>query len=128
MVYLPDGDTDFFDIVSSILQGDTLAAYLFVTCLDYVLWTSIDLIKENGFTWNRRYLAETITDADDSDDLALLANTPTQTKSLLHSLKLAAEGIGSYVNKKSRLHPKWQSSKISRPVHISQQQYLIYWK
>ena len=38
----PDGDTDYFDIVAGVLQGDTLALYLFIICLDYVLRTSID--------------------------------------------------------------------------------------
>ena len=45
----PDGDTDYFDTVAGVLQGDTLALYLFIICLDYVLRTSIDKIKENGF-------------------------------------------------------------------------------
>ena len=45
----PDGDTEYFDIVAGVLQGDTLAPYLFIICLDYVLRTSIDKIKENGF-------------------------------------------------------------------------------
>ena len=44
-----DGDTDYFDIVASVLQGDTLAPYLLIICLDYVLRTSIDKIKENSF-------------------------------------------------------------------------------
>ena len=30
----PDGDTDYFDIVAGVLQGDTLAPYLFIICLD----------------------------------------------------------------------------------------------
>ena len=38
----PDGDTEYFDIVAGVLQGDTLAPYLFIICLDYVLRTSID--------------------------------------------------------------------------------------
>ena len=42
----PDGDTEYFDIVAGVLQGDTLAPYLFIICLDYVLRTSIDKIKE----------------------------------------------------------------------------------
>ena len=37
MVRSPDGDTDFFDIIAGVLQGDTLAPYLFIICLDYVL-------------------------------------------------------------------------------------------
>ena len=48
----PDGDTNFFDIVAAVRQGDSLAPYLFIICLVYALWPSIDLIKEKGFTRN----------------------------------------------------------------------------
>ena len=48
-------------------------------------------MKENGFKLakvrSRRYPAQTITDTDYSNDIALLANTPTQAKTLLHSLQ-----------------------------------------
>ena len=37
-------------------------------------------------------------DADDADDLVLLANTPAQAKSLLHGQEQAAGDIGLYVN------------------------------
>ena len=98
----PDGDTEYFDIVAGVLQGDTLAPYLFIICLDYVLRTSIDKIRENGFELtkrrSKRYPAKTITDADYADDLALLANTPNQADTLLHSLERAAAGIGLHVN------------------------------
>ena len=90
----PYGDTDYFDIVTGVLQGDTLAPYLFIICLDYVLRTSIDLMKENGFKLaeerSRRYPAQTITDDDYADSIALLADTPAQTESVLHSLEQAA--------------------------------------
>ena len=46
----PHGDTDFFEGVSGVLQGDTLAPHLFIICQDYVLRTSKDLMKENSFT------------------------------------------------------------------------------
>ena len=46
------------------------------------------------FMARRRYLSKTITDADYSDDIALMANAPTQAESLLHSLEQAAGGIG----------------------------------
>ena len=86
-----DGDTDYFDIVVGVLQGDTLAPYLFIICLDYMLRMSVDLMKENGFKLakerNRRHPAQTITDVNHTDDIVLLANTPVQAKSLLHSLE-----------------------------------------
>ena len=98
----PDGDTEYFDIVAGVLQGDTLAPYLFIICLDYVLRTSIDKIRENGFELtkkrSRRYSAKTITDADYANDIALQANTPNQAETLLHSLKRAAAVIGLNVN------------------------------
>ena len=98
----PDGDTEYFDIVAGVLQGDTLAPYFFIICLDYVLRTSIDKIRENGFELtkkrSRRYPTKTITDADYANDIALLANTPNQAETLLHSLERAAAGIGLHVN------------------------------
>ena len=98
----PDGDTEYFDIVAGVLQGDTQAPYLFIICLDYVLRTSIDKIRENGFELTRktswRYPAKTITNADYADDIAILANTPNRAETLLHSLERAATGIGLPVN------------------------------
>ena len=47
---------------------------------------------------SRRYPAKTITDADYADDIALLANTPNQPETLLHSLERAAAVIGLHVN------------------------------
>ena len=38
----PYRDTDFFDIVAGLLQGDTLASYLFILCPDYMLRMTID--------------------------------------------------------------------------------------
>ena len=90
----PDGDTEYFNIVAGVLQGNTLAPYFFIICLDYVLRTSIDKIRENGFELtkkrSRRYPTKTITDADNADDIAILANTPDQAETLLHSLERAA--------------------------------------
>ena len=37
-------------------------------------------------------------DADYADDIAILANTPNQAETLLHSLERAAAGIGFHVN------------------------------
>ena len=98
----PDGDTDYFDIVAGVLQGDTLAPYFFIICLDYVLRTSIDKIKENSFKLtkerSRRYPTKTITDADYADDIVLPANAHARAENLLHNQERAAAGIGFHVN------------------------------
>ena len=98
----PDGHTEYFDIIEVVGQGDTLAPYLFIICLDKVLRTSIDKFRENGFELtkkrSRSYPAKTITDADYADDIALLANTPNQAKTLRHSLERVAVGISLHVH------------------------------
>ena len=50
MVRSTGGNTDFFDIVAGVLQEDTLAQFLYIIYPDYVLRTSIDLMKEDGFS------------------------------------------------------------------------------
>ena len=101
-VHSPDGDTDYFNIVAGVLQGDTLALYLFIIFLNYMLKTSIDKMKVNGFKLakerSRRYPTQTITDADYTDDISLLANTLAQAENLLHSQERTAAGIGLHVN------------------------------
>ena len=95
-------ETDFFNIVEGVLPGDTLAPYLFIICLDYVLRMSIDKMKENSVKLtkerNRRYPTQTITGADFADDIALMENTPSQAETLLHCLEQATAGIGLHVN------------------------------
>ena len=86
MVCSPDDNNVFFLHCCKEIHW-----HLFIIHLDYVLWTSIDLMKENVFTLkksrNRQYPAEIITDVDSADDLVLLENAPAHTKSLLHRLE-----------------------------------------
>ena len=55
-------------------------------------------MKDNGFKLakekNKRHPAQTIMD----DDIELLANTPVQAETLLHSMERAATGIDLHVN------------------------------
>ena len=101
-VHSPDRDTDYFNIIAGVLQGDTLAPYLFIIYLDYVLRMSIDKRKNNGFKLAKgrsgRYPTHTITDADYTDDIVLLANAPTHAETLLYSLERGAVGIDLHVN------------------------------
>ena len=63
---------------------------------------SINAMKENSFILkkarSRWYPAQTITNADYADDMALLANVPTPVESLLNSLEWTAGGISLHVN------------------------------
>ena len=46
----PDGDTELFEIKKRVLQGDTLAPFLFVITLEYAMRQAIDGHKEElGF-------------------------------------------------------------------------------
>ena len=80
MVRSPDGDTDVFDNLAEVLQGDSLAPYILIIFPDFVLQPSIDLMKVNGF------------------DVVLLTNTHGQNKSIQYNLEQAAKSIGLYVN------------------------------
>ncbi len=93
--------------------------------LDYVLRTSIDKIRENGFELtkkrSKRYPAKTLTDPDYADDLALQANTPNQAETLLHSLERAAAGTGLHVNAHKTEYMSYnQTGNITTPRTSSQ--------
>ena len=83
-----------------VLQGDTLAPFLFIIVLDNVLRNSISL--EQGLTIvsrkSRRVPAVTVTDLDFADDLALLSDTIQNAESLLHDLEEAAHLVGLSLN------------------------------
>ena len=67
-----------------------------------MLRMSIDKMKDNGFKLtkerSRRYPAQSITYVDYADDVADLANTPTQPETLLYSLERADSGIFCHVS------------------------------
>ncbi|XP_072047196.1 uncharacterized protein [Amphiura filiformis] len=54
-VVSPDGETEPFDILAGVLQGDTLAPYLFVVVLDYALMEAVEGKEEQlGFQLEKR--------------------------------------------------------------------------
>ena len=67
-----DGETEYFEILGGVFQGDTLAPYLFTIVIDYIMRMAIDGKEELGFILNpkrsRRYSAEVITELDYADD------------------------------------------------------------
>ena len=79
-VRTPDGDTEPFQILARVLQGDTLAPFLFIIALDYALRCAInDREEELGFTLKRRasqrVSAKMITDLDFADGISLHLST-----------------------------------------------------
>jgi hypothetical protein len=54
-VISPDSETDLFEILAGVLQGDTLAPYLFVIVLDFALRMAIEGREEDlGFHLEKR--------------------------------------------------------------------------
>ena len=97
MIISPDRDITFFEITTGVLQGDTLAPFLFI-CLNYILKTAIDNSTELGFTLtqrrSRRYPALHITDIDYADDIVITTNTMKDANTLLHLIEETADDIG----------------------------------
>ena len=99
-LFPPGGDSRYSYLL--FLMVFFLVPWMLVDIRLVYIYTSIDKIKENGFELtkkrSRRYPATTITDADYADDIAILANTPDQAETLLHSLERTAASIGLHVN------------------------------
>ena len=104
-VVTPDGDTEEFRITAGVLQGDTLAPFLFVIVLDYALRMAIDGKEgELGLTLtprrSSRQRASTVTDFAFADDIALTSNDAAQAQNLLVSVESECAKIGLSINSK----------------------------
>ena len=53
-VLTPDGETNPFDILAGILQGDTLGPFLFIIVVDYIMRVSVDSMNEKGLNYQPR--------------------------------------------------------------------------
>ena len=101
----PDGETDLFEILAGVLQGDTLAPYLFVIILDYALRSAIEGREEElGFHLikrrSRRIGPEVVTDLDFADDIALLSEEMHQAQELLKGVEASVGKVGLKINAK----------------------------
>ena len=119
-VITPDGETELFDIVAGVLQGDTLAPYLFTIVLDHVMRQTAGGNEKLGFEierrQSRRHPATVITDLDFADDIALLSEEIEQAQQLLERLELQSAKVGLHLNDKKT---KVMSYNQDRPVDIT---------
>ena len=104
-VISPDGETDYFNIVAGVLQGDTLAPYLFAIIVDYLIRNAIHGKEEElGFILqprkSNRVPATVVTDLDFADDIALLCNEIHQAQELLKRVEIEADKVGLHANAK----------------------------
>ncbi|KAI8514657.1 hypothetical protein Bbelb_072480 [Branchiostoma belcheri] len=102
-VVTPDGDTRPFEIQAGVLQGDTLAPYLFVLVLDYALRVAIEGREEElGFQLvkrrSRRIGPKVVTDLDFADDIALLSEEVHQAQQLLRNVETSVARVGLQMN------------------------------
>ena len=89
----PDGETELFDILAIILQGDTLAPCLFVIALDYALGKVINGREEEQefqiqSRQSRRIRPVCLIDLDFADDTALISEQVKMHKHCSIELKL----------------------------------------
>ena len=94
------GRTDEFDTTSGVLQGDTLAPYLFVIVMDYIMRTS--LTAEDGYTVRRRMSARhpavRIPALAYADDAALMSDNGAAAQRQLHRFETASAKVGLRLN------------------------------
>lgn len=98
-----DGPTKEFNTTAGILQGDTLAPFLFVIVVDYALRQSVDEVRDKGLMVGRRSDRQSekyLTDLDYADDIALTAEHIQSAQTLLISLEEAAAKVGLKLNSK----------------------------
>ena len=95
------GNTEIFSTTSGVLQGDSLAPFLFITLLDYVLReTHLDNI--DGFTIiprrSTRYPAVRIGALVYADDIAITCDTIEQAHNVFRRLEMNASKVGLKIN------------------------------
>ena len=102
----PDGETEFLKTSTDVLQGDTLAPYLFIIVLHYVLRETMEGHQERfGLTikprQGRGVKAENVTDLIFADDIALFSDQFQQAQDLFRSIEEASAQVGLLPNAKT---------------------------
>ena len=91
-----DGPTELFPTTTGILQGDTLAPYLFVVVMDYVLRTSLLCLQNDAFLISQDIGA--LPALAYADDVALLASSFEGAERMVASLMTTSATVGLRLN------------------------------
>ena len=101
-VLSPDGETDVFQILAGVLQGDTLTPYLFTIVLDYVMREATSKTTNPDFTLlrgrSKRHPPIKMSDLDFADDIALTLDTIQEAQALLFKVGAEAANVGLHLN------------------------------
>ena len=99
-VQTEDGDTPTFSPTAGVLQGDTLAPYLFVLVLDVVMHNALGQVQDKGVQFDSLVGQQSLTDLDFADDIVLLTTTMDDARELLRIVEAAALRVGLELNAK----------------------------
>jgi hypothetical protein len=107
-----DGTSEYFSIETGVLQGDTLAPFLFVIMIDYVMTSALRDLEEKGISVGvtlepkKRGTRRTgdspavkLCDLDFADDIVLCTDNIVDNQLFLSAVELCAEEIGLFINK-----------------------------
>jgi hypothetical protein len=122
-----DGDiSEFFDLGVGVLQGDTLAPYLFVIVLDWVMRNAIPdptlgfcIRARVGTTSPALYVTD---DLDFADDIAVLSSSATDMQAMVLSIEHWALKVGLKINgpkTEFMLSGYWDSSAPAVTLHLA---------
>ena len=118
-IVTPDGITNSFEISTGVLQGDTLAPSLFVLVIEYCMRLALGESTDAGFTitpaWSRRVKAKKISDAEFSDDIALITNTVGDAEELMKDVESVSLCAGLTMNESKT---KFMVDNIKQPGEI----------
>ena len=99
-VKTPNGPTDIFRVWAGVLQGDTLAPYLFICVIDVILRR---IFKKFGIEIGFKFESVTgetvyITDLDFADDLVIIVESEENAEMILKELQILSKEYGLEVN------------------------------
>ena len=99
-----DGISDPFDLSIGVLQGDTLAPYLFILVMDFIMRQAIPDNSSYGFEYAKRngsrQPSQKIAELLFADDIALISGNIVELQIMLDNVIKNAKLVGLQINVK----------------------------